>query len=393
MYTVQGYIQMIEDVERVRAYLAALQRVVTSSTVLVEVGTGIGFFAIAAHKLGARRVIAIEPSDAISVARELARVNDCGGGIEFIQALASEVSLSEPADVVVSDLRGVLPLFEGHIEAIIDARRRLLAPGGLLIPEGDIVWAAVVEAPDLHKRQSLSTTGLSGIKLDVLGRFTTNTWIKARVRPEQLLSGPECWTRLDYKTIDNSNVTATLDWTMQRDGTAHGLLAWFETTLIDDIAFSNAPSSLDLIYGNGFFPFTKAVSVQQGDRASVRLQARRIGGDYIWRWNTEIWSRDSDTEPKARFAQSTLEGIPISPANLAKGAGHIVPALSDDGKVERFVLQCIDGRRSNDDIARDVMKQFPHRFATRADALGRVGAISQRFSAGGHREPLAPALV
>jgi hypothetical protein len=54
--------------------------------------------------------------------------------ITFHQTLSSAITLPQPADVIVSDLRGVLPLMQHHIPAIVDARQRLLAPGGVLIP-------------------------------------------------------------------------------------------------------------------------------------------------------------------------------------------------------------------------------------------------------------------
>jgi type I protein arginine methyltransferase len=58
------------------------------------------------------RVYAIEPGNIIQVARELAATKSYAGRIEFIQALSTRISLSEPADVIVSDLHGMLPLFQ-----------------------------------------------------------------------------------------------------------------------------------------------------------------------------------------------------------------------------------------------------------------------------------------
>src|SRR5947207_11475447 len=154
MYSLSLHAEMVADRVRVDAYARALRSVVTPDSFVVDIGTGIGIFAVIARRLGARRVVAIEPSDAIAVARLIAQEND-QSDIEFIQALAKDVTLSEPADVIVSDLRGVLPLFDNHLPSIIDARQRLLAPGGRLIPAADTLYAAVVEAPDLHAERML----------------------------------------------------------------------------------------------------------------------------------------------------------------------------------------------------------------------------------------------
>ena len=103
-------------------------------------------FALLACRFGARRVYAIEPEDAIEVAREIAVANGYADRIEFIQAMSTEATLPERADVIISDLGDMLPWFRHHIPSIVDARNRFLAPGGVFIPRRDVAWAAVVEA-------------------------------------------------------------------------------------------------------------------------------------------------------------------------------------------------------------------------------------------------------
>ena len=69
------------------------------------------------------------------MAKEIAAANNCSDRIEFVQAMSTDVTLPERADVIVSDIGGMLPWFQKHIPAIADARRRFLAPGGVLIPQ------------------------------------------------------------------------------------------------------------------------------------------------------------------------------------------------------------------------------------------------------------------
>src|SRR4029077_10268230 len=152
MYSLAGYGSMVRDRIRVNAYAQALRSVVRRDSVVVDLGTGPGIFAILACQLGARKVYAIEPSHIIRVARDAAADNHCADRIEFIQDLSTRINLPERADVIVSDLRGVLPLFQRHIPTIMDARCRFLSPGGVVIPARDTLWASVVEAPQLYDR-------------------------------------------------------------------------------------------------------------------------------------------------------------------------------------------------------------------------------------------------
>src|SRR5215510_9070288 len=150
MYSLHFYGQMIADAPRMNAYAEALRHTVNRDSVVMDLGCGPGVFALLACKLGARRVYAVEPDNVIGLAREAAAANGFSDRIEFFEKLSTEITLPEPATIIISDLRGVLPLFEQNVASIIDAHERLLAPGGVLIPHRDVLWAAVVEAPEQY---------------------------------------------------------------------------------------------------------------------------------------------------------------------------------------------------------------------------------------------------
>jgi predicted RNA methylase len=72
MYSNPGYVSMIAERVRMRAYTAALRNAVKPGSVVLDLGAGKGIFAVLACRFGARRVYAIEPSDAIEVASQTA---------------------------------------------------------------------------------------------------------------------------------------------------------------------------------------------------------------------------------------------------------------------------------------------------------------------------------
>jgi hypothetical protein len=73
-----------------------------------------------------------------------------------------------------------------------------------------------------------------------------------------------------------------------------------------------------MIYGNGFFPFSNPVEVTEGERIELRLAARMVHDDYVWRWDTDFFAPNDEAHPKASFKQSTFFGVPLSPAKLPK---------------------------------------------------------------------------
>lgn len=371
MYSVSSYGKMIAEGPRVNAYVAALRHAIKPGSVVVDLGSGPGFFALVACELGARRVFAIEPDNIIQVGRDAARDRGVADRIEFIQNLSTKVTLPERADVVVSDLRGILPLFQQHIPSIVDARERFLAPGGILIPSLDRLWAAVVEVPSQYEAV---VRPWEDSQLKSARKLAVNSWSKIRVKPHELLGQPVCWHELDYRHVEDVNVCANISLPVARSGTAHGLAIWFDTELFEGSGFSNAPGETELIYGNEFLPFEQAVEVVAEDRFEVRLEGRLIGEDYLWRWDTT-----SDGKAKCSFKQSTLFGAPLSVSQLRKRTGAHVPALNAEAEITGFVLAQIDGKNSNEQIAATVLEKFPSRVRDYEDALDHVIEVSEKF--------------
>jgi protein arginine N-methyltransferase 1 len=317
MYSLHFYGQMLADAPRMDAYAAALRRVIRPGAVVMDLGCGPGVFALLACKLGARRVYAVEPNNVIGLAREAAAANGFLDRIEFFDKLSTDIDLPEPATIIVSDLRGVLPFFQQNIPSIIDARKRLLARDGVLIPRRDVLWAAVVEAPEQYEELITPWQNQFELDLSAATRFVTNTWRKSDIKPAQFLTEPVCWNTIDYHEVETPDARAEISWRAERNGTAHGFAVWFDSELIDDAGFSNHPARPRMIYGQGFFPFSQPVLVSENDRIALRLAAKFVQDDYVWRWDTDFMDRE---RIKASFRQSTFYGVPLSTAQLRQTA-------------------------------------------------------------------------
>jgi protein arginine N-methyltransferase 1 len=380
MYSLMGYGSMTADRIRVDAYAQALRKTIREGSVVVDIGTGPGIFAVLACQLGASRVYAIEPSEIIQVAREIA-ANNSVDKIEFFEEFADSVSLPTRADVIVSDLRGVLPLFERHIPAIIDARRRFLAPKGILIPRKDTLWAAIVEAPKLYNDLVNPWDHNSlGQDLSAARRLVVNNSLKARVSSDQLLTAHQLWTTLDYSHIDNPNVRGHVDWRVVRAGTGHGVVLWFDADLAEDICFSNAPGTPETIYGSQFFPWIQPVTLGPGQAVRVNLEAKLVEESYVWRWTTCIEPQEGSGASVIRFEQSQLAGEVLSPAQLYRKASDYVPHLSEEGRLRRRAFELMDGKISLEKIAHRLAAEFPQRLPSWEQALSYAGVISREYS-------------
>src|SRR5215831_18693579 len=108
-YALRDYGTMIADQARTTAYVEALRRAVRPGDVVLDLGAGTGIFSLLACRFGARRVHACDTNAAVEVARELARSNGFADRIVCHEGPSQLLTLPEPVDVLVWDVRGALP--------------------------------------------------------------------------------------------------------------------------------------------------------------------------------------------------------------------------------------------------------------------------------------------
>lgn len=384
-YGLLDYGRMIGDHVRTDAFLRAMERVVDRDSVVVDIGTGTGIFALSACRLGARHVYAIEPDDVIEVARRIAADNGLGDRITFLQDTSTAVDLPGPADVIISDIGGLLPHYNQHIPSIVDARERWLTAGGALIPAADVLRCAVVETPETYEQTiGVWEDARFGLDMHAAQDLAVNIWHQAQVHADQVLSDGAILTRIDYATVGSSDLDAEVGLVISRDATAHGLLVWFDRDVAQGIHLSNAPGappdvSPRRIYGTAFFPWPRPNVLHRGDRVTVRLRANMVHGEYVWRWSTQVTPGRSASGGESTFVQSTFHAAPLSKRKLRARAGDFKPTLNDEGRFTRYVLDLMNSELSLEEIATRVNEKFPHRFARPSDALDDIGELSLKF--------------
>jgi len=147
------HLGMVLDAVRVDAYRQALASAVRPGAVVADLGAGCGILSVLACQAGAGRVYAVEPAPIADVARRLVASNGCADRVRILDTDATGAELPEPVDLLVSDLRGTLPLRLPQLAAHADFADRWLAPGGAVLPLADRLLTAPCRHPaSLHRR-------------------------------------------------------------------------------------------------------------------------------------------------------------------------------------------------------------------------------------------------
>ncbi len=377
-YSLAQYGNMITCEPRMGAFAEAMRRAITPGCRVLEIGTGPGIMAIMACQMGAGHVVAIESDPSIEIARRLAAANGCADRITFVRDLSTNWQPDAPADVVISDIRGVLPLFEHHVSSIVDVRARLLQPGGTQIPRLDRIRAALVAAPAEHEKFAGPWLARPyGVDMAIVHSFAINDWGRVHLPAAAVQSTVAEYATLDYRTITQANHSADMDFVITGAGTIHGLLMWSETELVPGIGHSNAPGEPEQVYGQAFFPLERPVDMAEGAQARVGVSSNLIDGQYIWSWSFSA----TDARGVAHsIRQSSFKGQIPDPVALGRRAATHCPPPSQKAAVDVRALSLFDGQTDLAGIAACLRREFPAYFVTDKAALDHVASLSSRYA-------------
>jgi SAM-dependent methyltransferase len=372
---------LLSDRNRTGTYRDAIHQIVKHGHVVLDLGAGSGILSFFACQAGARKVYAVEQSDAIEFARELCAANGLTDRIEFLNDRSQNIILPEPVDTIVTDTGASFGLQGGTLGALLDAKRRFLKPGGKVIPESVDLFVAPVEFND-GRNLDIWSKDRYGLDLSLIRRYAANTnHNNINLQPQSLLAASETLARINFLSADNLFVAGDCASIIERDGVMHGLGAWMTVNLVAGISFSNSPINPTVDWARSFFPIETPTAVRVGD--AVKTKISTYDGKE-WRWQVEIYDGDPSASKsaavKARFDQATLGSFPIRAEQLKKQLPDYAPTLSRKGEAEAYVMGAFDGKRTAKEIAEEVAARFADCFPTKTAAAEFVGRIVARCS-------------
>ena len=362
---------------RLRQYEAALARVVQPGDTVVDIGAGLGVLSVLACRAGATRVYAIESSPITALGEEVVRAAGLSDRITFIRQTSFDVNLPVPADSIIADIHSTFGLQEGGLSALVDARKRFLKPGGVLIPTSLELAVAPAEAPDAYKR-CVDVWQRPGTELDLslVRTAAANLPHPARLRVDQLLGPMTPLAVVDLALTSVAKIGGRVTVTAARAGLVHGICGTFTSTLAPGITLCNAPGdSASSNFAHSFFPLSRPMPVEAGDRIELTVE----GFDSAeFRWRVAATASRSGLEHRAE--QSTMFSWPLSPFDLRRERNDYRPGLTDRGRLELELLAQLDGTRTVaalrswlDEHGSDVLPSSRARAALLKETIARCG--------------------
>lgn len=270
------YYDMMSDHVRMENYKKAISKVVKAGDTVVDLGCGLGILSFLSLQAGAKKVYAIEKSDSIRLAREVARLNGLSDRIEFINDNSLKVNLPEKVDVILSETLGSFALEENTLEFTIDARKRFLKEGGKMIPDGLNLWVAPAESGKGTKRIAF-WKDIYGVDFSPAINEMAGRLMAEEITPEELLSKPAFYAALDLYKADNTSLSGALTFPIARNAVFHGLAGWFTVKLTEGVVFDTSPVSEKTHWKQAFLAVKEPFSVHAGGILNVDLTVSNKG--------------------------------------------------------------------------------------------------------------------
>jgi hypothetical protein len=143
------------------------------------------------------------------------------------------------------------------------------------------------------------------------------------------------------------DLAGRVSWRFDQPAVVHGLAYWFDLE-VGGTWLSNAPGGDPRSWGNLFLPLDRALSIAGGAtlEASVAPETAEDGAPSWLTW--EVKAGDY------RFRGHEFKANPASLADLTPTMPGWIPELAREAEVEREILRLADGRRTVEEIAREV---------------------------------------
>ncbi|AGH94633.1 methyltransferase domain-containing protein [Pseudobdellovibrio exovorus] len=270
----------LSDYRRNEAYQSALQRYITPESVVVDIGCGTGILGFMALKAGARKLYAIEQSNMIHVAREVAERNQLSDRIEFIQGDLFELSLPENADIILHDQIGDFFWDEGMVEKLAYARAHFLKPQGKILPQELGLHLVPAFHPAFHMDAAFWKEPFYGIDFSTLHReeikqsaARNNKPLKIVLKTEDIfLSSPQEVAHVDFLSDAKPLSEVKLTYPISKTGWCTGLVGFFQIIFDQENILSTSPLMPPTNWAQFLIPVREQIWVEAGQVLNVEIQ-------------------------------------------------------------------------------------------------------------------------
>lgn len=281
--------EMLSDRPRTEAYRQAIDSNTNNflgSTVL-DIGCGTGILSLFACKSGAAKVVAVDQSEIIYSAMDIARENGYEDSIVFKKGKLEDLELNEKFDIIVSEWMGYFLLFEGMLDTVIKARDKYLKPGGLMLPGSCTLYMAALSNEQIYNERINFWNDVYGFKMTSMKKDVLSEVLVKDVNSQSVISDV-----FEIKTFDIGTCTIeeaqavhnSFQLRMTSSGAVHGLVFWFDCYFTVDkkspISLSTSPHAEATHWKQSILLLKEPIQLNSGELLTGEIKINRSCDDF-----------------------------------------------------------------------------------------------------------------
>ena len=272
--------KMLADRKRVETYQKAISKLIGPDDSVVDLGTGSGILSLFAAQSNAKKIYAIDHSEFIEIAKEVS-YRYGKSEITFEQVNSRSFNPEEKVDVILHEQIGDDLFDENMVENILDLKRRVLKPGGRIIPGKFELYLEPVSLKPEYRVPYIWENELYGIDFSFLKenglaeKFKPADHRFMYVQPysiDHLLCKPK-----PILSFDLNGDEKLIDYRIEKqskkviqEGVIDGLCLYFNVIFDDEISFDTSPVHGNHSWSNRFFR-TERTAYQKDDIITYEL--------------------------------------------------------------------------------------------------------------------------
>lgn len=277
---------MLSDKVRTESYRDALLKnsATIKDKVVMDLGCGTSILSMFASQAGAKTVYAVDQSEIIYQAMEIAQTNGFSN-IKFVKGRLEDVEFptKDKVDVIVSEWMGYFLLFEGMLDSVIYARDNYLKPGGLLLPNRCTISLVGYGSEERYQNFVEFFHNVYGFNMKCMLKDILREGHVEKCEGKHVVTKPNMICDLDLMTcnLTYSNFTFNFNLEVTKDSKMTSFVGYFDTyfDLPEKVFFSTSPDSEPTHWQQVVFYLDQPVEVKAGDIVAGKFICKRDRND------------------------------------------------------------------------------------------------------------------
>jgi protein arginine N-methyltransferase 3 len=273
---------MLSDRVRTESYRDAILKNsdIIKSKKVIDLGCGTSILSMFASQAGAETVYAIDQSEIIYQAMEIAQTNNFKN-IKFIKGRLEDVELPvDKVDVLISEFMGYFLFFEGMLDSVIYARDNYLKEGGFILPNRCTISLVGYGSDERYQEFISFFNNVYGFNMKCMVKDILTEGHVEKCDSENVITKPNIISELDIMTCDMNYSNFTYDFHLEviKNKKLTSFVGYFDTFFDlpqQPVKFSTSPYDTPTHWQQVVFYLDEPVDVKMGEIISGKIICQR----------------------------------------------------------------------------------------------------------------------